>query len=240
VRRGGFRLAPVLQPLTDTRSVREGYLDGGGSASPPDSRILLVPEKAPLRMKSSDAALHTVHMDGAATINLPCPFTNQIVSRTMPTAGLANVRCNGGYARMNADILVDPPGLAHAARSAGPRGSAEMGRGLSRRQLRPGEKGGAAVGKTKRGKGTKWMVLSSKRFRDDFGHTPLSVEEDIPWKFRRLVIGTGAYGKLPVMTEVKREAERRKVELLIVPTAAAIEELRRDMAGTNAILHATC
>jgi hypothetical protein len=115
-----------------------------------------------------------------------------------------------------------------------------MGRGLSRRQLRPGEKGGAAVGKTKRGKGTKWMVLSSKRFRDDFGHTPLSVEEDIPWKCRRLVIGTGAYGKLPVMTEVKREAERRKVELLIVPTAAAIEELRRDMAGTNAILHATC
>jgi transposase len=33
-----------------------------------------------------------------------------------------------------------------------------MGRGLSRRQLGPGEKGGSAVGKTKRGKGTKWMV----------------------------------------------------------------------------------
>ena len=40
-------------------------------------------------------------------------------------------------------------------------------------------------------------------------------------------LGTGAYGKLPVMTEVKREAERRKVELVIVPTGAAIEELRR-------------
>jgi transposase len=35
-----------------------------------------------------------------------------------------------------------------------------MGRDLSRRQLRPGEKGGSAVGKTKRGKGTKWMVLA--------------------------------------------------------------------------------
>jgi transposase len=34
-----------------------------------------------------------------------------------------------------------------------------MGRDLLGRQLRPGEKGGLAVGKTKRGKGTKWMVL---------------------------------------------------------------------------------
>ena len=34
-----------------------------------------------------------------------------------------------------------------------------MGRDLPGRQLRPGEKRGFAVGKTKRGKGTKWMVL---------------------------------------------------------------------------------
>jgi transposase len=34
-----------------------------------------------------------------------------------------------------------------------------MGRVLSGRQLRSGEKGGSAVGKTKRGNGTKWMVL---------------------------------------------------------------------------------
>ncbi len=50
-------------------------------------------------------------------------------------------------------------GLADTAGRVGPRGSAEVGRGLSRRQLCPGEKGGSAVGKTKRGKGTKWMVL---------------------------------------------------------------------------------
>jgi len=80
----------------------------------------------------------------------------------------------------------------------------------------------------------------SKRFRDDFGHTPLSVEEDIPWKCRRLVIGTGAYGGLPVMKEVKREAERRKVELLIVPTIRAIAFLKQDTDETNAILHVTC
>lgn len=30
----------------------------------------------------------------------------------------------------------------------------------------------------------------SKKFCDQFGHTPLSVEEKIPWKCRRLVIGT--------------------------------------------------
>ena len=34
-----------------------------------------------------------------------------------------------------------------------------MGRDLPGWQLRTSEKGGSAVGKTKRGKGTKWMVL---------------------------------------------------------------------------------
>jgi hypothetical protein len=28
----------------------------------------------------------------------------------------------------------------------------------------------------------------SKRFHDEFGHTPLSVEQDIPWKCEQLVI----------------------------------------------------
>jgi len=80
----------------------------------------------------------------------------------------------------------------------------------------------------------------SKQFREQFGHTPLSLEEDIPWKCRRLVVGTGAQGALPVMKDVKAEAERRKVELLILPTAKAIEELERHPEGSNAILHVTC
>jgi hypothetical protein len=80
----------------------------------------------------------------------------------------------------------------------------------------------------------------SKKFRDDFGHTPLSVEEDIPWKCHRLVVGTGAYGRLPVMKEVKREAARHKVKLLILPTNKAIEALQQDPEDTNAILHVTC
>ena len=49
--------------------------------------------------------------------------------------------------------------MACAAGSAGCRGPAAMGRDLSGRQFRSGQKRGAAVGKTKRGKGTKWMVL---------------------------------------------------------------------------------
>jgi len=80
----------------------------------------------------------------------------------------------------------------------------------------------------------------SKKFREDFGHTPLSVEENIPWKCDRLVVGTGAYGRLPVMNEVKREAERQKVKLLILPTIKAIEALQQDPDDTNAILHVTC
>ena len=80
----------------------------------------------------------------------------------------------------------------------------------------------------------------SKHFRDEYGHTPLSIEEDIPWKCRRLVVGTGAYGRLPVMKEVKREAKRRQVELLVIPTRQAIEALEQGAAETNAILHVTC
>jgi hypothetical protein len=71
-----------------------------------EPHVLLVPENGPLQMKSSDAVLHTVHMDGAASYNLPFPFTNQTVSRTMPSAGLVNLRCNGGHAWMNAEIFV--------------------------------------------------------------------------------------------------------------------------------------
>lgn len=79
----------------------------------------------------------------------------------------------------------------------------------------------------------------SKQFRDAFGHTPLSLEEDIPWKCRRLVIGTGT-GALPVMEEVKHEAKRRHIDLVILPTTEAIAELTEHPDQANAILHVTC
>jgi hypothetical protein len=80
----------------------------------------------------------------------------------------------------------------------------------------------------------------SKRFRGEFGHTPLSLEEKIPWDCRRLVIGTGAYGTLPVMKDVSREAKRRGVDVVVLPTAEAIKALAKQADGTNAILHVTC
>jgi hypothetical protein len=90
-----------------------------------------------------------------------------------------------------------------------------------------------------RGRVSKRNKKPSKKFRSTFGHTPLSIEEDIPWKCRRLVVGTGT-GALPIMDEVKREAERREIELVILPTADAIKTLEKNPAETNAILHVTC
>jgi hypothetical protein len=80
----------------------------------------------------------------------------------------------------------------------------------------------------------------SKALRAGFGHTPLSIAEEIPWECRRLVIGTGASGSLPVMAGVVDEAKRRKVELVLVPTREAIEVLSGEAGDTNAILHLTC
>jgi hypothetical protein len=42
------------------------------------------------------------------------------------------------------------------------------------------------------------------------------------------------------MKDVKLEAERRKIELLILPTAQAIDTLKQETDDTNVILHVTC
>ncbi|MBV8526776.1 MAG: hypothetical protein JOZ75_00520 [Candidatus Dormibacteraeota bacterium] len=81
---------------------------------------------------------------------------------------------------------------------------------------------------------------ASRQFRDGFGHTPLSLREEIPWHCERLVVGTGALGALPVMVEVEMEAARRGVELVSMPTLQAIDYLRREGDQSNAILHLTC
>ena len=81
----------------------------------------------------------------------------------------------------------------------------------------------------------------SKPYRGEFGHTPLSAEEELPWGGTRLVIGTGVYGSLPIMPDVTEEARRRQVELTAVPTKDAcrlIAEL--DQREVNAVLHVTC
>ena len=91
-----------------------------------------------------------------------------------------------------------------------------------------------------RGKVRKRKKAASRKFRDDYGHTPLSIAEDIPWRCRRLVIGTGAHGALPVMQEVRDEARRLKIDLVVLPTAKAAGALAKAPADTNAILHLTC
>lgn len=40
--------------------------------------------------------------------------------------------------------------------------------------------------------------------------------------------------------EVRREVERRNVELLMLPTAEAMQILNKAPLDTNAILHVTC
>ena len=91
-----------------------------------------------------------------------------------------------------------------------------------------------------RGEVCKRQKKASKKFRDEFGHTPLSLEEKIPWKCHQLIVGTGAYGRLPVMDEVEREARARGIKLLVLPTIEAIQALQGNPEGVNAILHVTC
>jgi hypothetical protein len=81
----------------------------------------------------------------------------------------------------------------------------------------------------------------SKAYRDRYGHTPLSIDEAIPWPSARLIIGTGVSGQLPVMEEVYAEAGRRGVEVVALPTGEACELLARGgTPGIAAILHVTC
>jgi len=70
--------------------------------------IVLVPQNSDLDIRSSDATLHTVHMEGAATYNLPFPFPNKVSSAKMSSPGLVHLKCNGGHVWMNAELWVIP------------------------------------------------------------------------------------------------------------------------------------
>src|SRR5438045_6495190 len=81
----------------------------------------------------------------------------------------------------------------------------------------------------------------SRQFREEFGHTPLSAGEEIPWGGKQLIVGTGAHGALPVMDEVLAEAKRRDIEVTVAPTLEVcqlLEEVTKVQA--YAILHGTC
>lgn len=92
---------------------------------------------------------------------------------------------------------------------------------------------GDAIRKRKKG--------PSRPYRSEYGHTPLSAAEAIPWSAPVLIIGSGAAGRLPVMPELLAEAEQRGVEVIIEPTADACRRLEAvDLASVAAILHVTC
>jgi len=81
----------------------------------------------------------------------------------------------------------------------------------------------------------------SKAYRSQFGHTPLSADEELPWGGSQLIIGTGAYGSLPVMSDIVEEADRRGVGLTAIPTADACRLIATlDRREVHAVLHVTC
>lgn len=81
----------------------------------------------------------------------------------------------------------------------------------------------------------------SKALRAEFGHTPLSAAEEIPWHGPRLIVGTGTHGRLPVAPDVQAEADRRGVTITVLPTADACRLLADlDQRDVHAILHVTC
>jgi hypothetical protein len=81
----------------------------------------------------------------------------------------------------------------------------------------------------------------SKQHRAEYGHTPLSVHEKIPWGGGRLVVGTGASGALPIMPAVRDEADRRGIEIVAAPTKEALHLLQGvDAESVYAIVHVTC
>lgn len=86
-------LPPVLQHL-DQKDCR--YVP----------HILIVPEGSPLQIRSSDPLLHTVHMAGAASNNIPFPFQNQDIQIPMKRSGVIDLKCNAGHVWMNAEMLV--------------------------------------------------------------------------------------------------------------------------------------
>ena len=91
------------------------------------------------------------------------------------------------------------------------------------------------------GKVSKRAKKASKVFQGQYGHTPLSVEEAIPWGGKQLIVGTGMYGSLPIMPEVHKEAKRHGTEIVVLPTEDACRLLRKlKRKDTYAILHVTC
>lgn len=81
----------------------------------------------------------------------------------------------------------------------------------------------------------------SRPLKGRYGHTPLSVDETIPWSKPKLIIGSGYSGRLPVLPEIEDEATRRGVDLVVMPTGEAVDLFNdTNVSEVNAVLHVTC
>lgn len=81
----------------------------------------------------------------------------------------------------------------------------------------------------------------SRPQREEYGHTPLTPLEAIPWDCKKLVVGIGMSSRLPVTKAFKEEAKKRGVELVLLETPEAVEYFTKNYGPeVNAIFHITC
>ena len=78
----------------------------------------------------------------------------------------------------------------------------------------------------------------SRISKSAYGHTPLTVHENIPWDCDTLIIGTGMNGGLPITDEIFRTAEELCVKIILKKTKDALDHLGDE--NTNFVLHLTC
>jgi len=82
---------------------------------------------------------------------------------------------------------------------------------------------------------------SKERYAKKWGHTPLTAAEEMPWGGKRLIVGTGAHGELPIWPDVREEAARRGIEIEALPTEEACKLVKDlDADEVYAIFHVTC
>ncbi len=91
----------------------------------------------------------------------------------------------------------------------------------------------------------------SKKYRDRYGHTPLSREElelyiEEAGDIEYLVIGTGQYGVLPLTPDTTKyieELEEKGIKIIIDKTPnilSTISRLKEENKKVLAIIHTTC
>ena len=78
----------------------------------------------------------------------------------------------------------------------------------------------------------------SRMMKARYGHTPLTIHENIQWDCETLIVGSGLYGSLPVTDEVFKKAEELGVKLVVEKTKDALKHINEP--DTNFVIHVTC